>query len=135
MASDFYWNGQDIRDRTFELACAVVVLADVMYDHGRAARTMAPQVVNSSTSVAAMLEEARGAESLKDFISKLCIALKEARETVVRLRICHRTQKAMAPQCEPLVNEANEVAAIIGSIVRNNRTRLRQQRVAKREGS
>jgi hypothetical protein len=111
VASDFYWNGQDIRDRTFELACAVVNLADVMYGHGGAARTI-------------------GAENLKDFISKLCIALKEARETVVRLRICHRTQRTMASACEPLIRGAYEITAIIGAIVRNNRAKLRAAKAA-----
>jgi hypothetical protein len=39
-----------------------------------------------------MLEEARGAESDADFISKCCISLNECRESWTRLRVCKRCQ-------------------------------------------
>lgn len=133
--SDFYWNGQDIRDRSFELACTVVQLTEILYGRGGAARTMAPQLVGCSTSVAAMLEEARGAESRKDFVSKVSIALKEARETHVRLRICARTLKAL-PNIQLLIAEASEVAAIIGAVVRNARAAQRvSEGVAAKRGA
>src|SRR5687767_11410205 len=82
--------GHDIRVRTFEFACRVVEFCKKLYEQGGVARQMAPQLINCSTSVAAILEEARGAESRRDFISKCSIGLKEARETHVRLRVCHR---------------------------------------------
>ncbi|HKJ32512.1 MAG TPA: four helix bundle protein [Balneolales bacterium] len=42
---------------------------------------LADQLLRSGTSIGANIEEARGAQSKKDFISKLSIAMKEARET------------------------------------------------------
>ena len=76
-----YKNGQDIRDRTFAFACRVVTFCEKLYAQGGVARLMAPQLVSCSTSTAAMLEEARAAESDADFLSKTCVSLKECRES------------------------------------------------------
>jgi four helix bundle protein len=83
-----YESGQDIRDRTFAFACRVVNFCGELYKAGGISRMMVPQLLNCSTSVAGMLEEARAAESDRDFISKCLIGLKECRESRVRLRIC-----------------------------------------------
>ena len=68
-----------------------------------------------------MLEEARAAESKRDFISKCCIALKECREARTRLRVCHACQLGPPLEAWELVQEAEELTAITGAIVRNTR--------------
>jgi four helix bundle protein len=113
--------GHDIRVRTFEFACRVVEFCKKLYEQGGVARQMAPQLINCSTSVAAILEEARGAESRRDFISKCSIGLKEARESHVRLRVCHRAALGPPGEAAALVDEARQIASIIGAIVRNSR--------------
>ena len=95
-----YENGQDIRDRAFTFACRVVRFCQKLYDSGGVGRMMVPQLINCSTSLPSMLEEARAAESRRDFISKCTIGLKEARESWTRLRVCeacgwvHGTKRA-----------------------------------------
>lgn len=116
-----YEAGRDIRDRAFELACGVVRLCEQMHARGGASRVMAPQLVNCSTSVAAMLEEARGAESRRDFISKCSIGLKEARETLVRLRVCRKTVCHKPGEFDGLIADATAVVRILGAIIRNCR--------------
>ena len=113
--------GYDFRVRTFAFACQVVEFCKRLYEQGGVARQMAPQLVNCATSVAAMLEEARGAESRRDFISKCSIGLKEVRESHVRLRVCHRTALGPPAQAAVLVDESRQIASIIGAIVRNSR--------------
>jgi len=68
-----------------------------------------------------MLEEARAAESKRDFISKCCIALKEARESHVRLRVCCRSRLGPNEEGHNLVDEANQIVSILTTIVRNTR--------------
>ena len=63
-----YEGGRDIRERSFEFACRVVTFCEGLHEGGGVGRVMAPQLVNCSTSMAAMLEEARAAESRRDFI-------------------------------------------------------------------
>jgi four helix bundle protein len=114
-----YEDGQDIRDRAFDFACNVVEFCKRLYDAGGVARLMTAQLLNCSTSIPAMLEEARAAESKRDFISKCSVALKEARESHVRLRVCRRGNVGPAADGNKLVNEANQIVAILTAIIRN----------------
>ena len=68
-----------------------------------------------------MLEEARAAESRRDFISKCCIGLKEGRESHVRLRVCARYRLGPAEEARALCVEADELVSIVTAIVRNTR--------------
>jgi four helix bundle protein len=129
-----YEGGHDIRERSFEFACSVVEFCKQLYQEGGVSRQMAPQLINCSTSVAAMLEEARGAESPSDFISKCSVSHKESRETHVRLRVCERCKLGPPAQVKGLVKEGNEIVAIIGTIVRNAR-RNEQRRQTERRRS
>jgi four helix bundle protein len=112
-------NGQDIRDRTFRFACEIVRFCEQLERQGGTARLLAPQLLRSGTAPSAMLEEARAAESRADFISKVTIGLKEAREAHVRLRTCVECAFASSDEGARLVKEANEIVAILMSIARN----------------
>ena len=113
--------GQDIRDRSFRFACRVVQFCKRLLDQGGVARVLAPQVLRCATSVGANLEEARGGESRRDFLSKCRISLKEARESAYRLRVLAATHVGPSEEAAALANEAGEIAAILGAIVRNTR--------------
>jgi 23S rRNA-intervening sequence protein len=65
--------GQDIRDRSFRFACRIVEFCKHL--EGGVARILAPQVLRCGTSVGADLEEARGGESRRDFLSKMFVSL------------------------------------------------------------
>jgi four helix bundle protein len=116
-------SGQDIRDRSFQFACRVVAFCETLYNRGDVARVMAPQLLRSGTSAAAMLEEARAAESLRDFISKCSIALKESRESHVRLRMHEACRVGPLSEAAALRAEAQEIVSIVCTIVRNARRR------------
>ena len=92
-----------------------------LYDAGGVARLMTAQLLNCSTAIPAMLEEARAAESKRDFISKSSIALKEARESHVRLRVCRRCKVGPGDEAAKLVNEVNQIVSILTAIIRNTR--------------
>ena len=72
-------------------------------------------------SFAAMLEEARSAESDADFISRCCIGLKECRESWTRMRVCERRTTGPRKTAHELVQEGNELFAIVTAIIRNKR--------------
>jgi four helix bundle protein len=106
--------GDDLRERTFRFACDVIALHDSI---GRGStRDLTRQLMRAATSVGANLEEADAGQSRADFTSKCAIALKEARESHYWLRLLHATGK-MA-NGERLTNEANELVAILTTIVR-----------------
>ena len=70
----------DIQQRTFEFAKWIVKLVDRL-PRTLAATEIGRQMLRSGTSVGANMQEADAAESRSDFIHKVSIALKEARET------------------------------------------------------
>jgi four helix bundle protein len=71
---------KDLKDRLYDFALKIVLLVKNLpkeiaaYEIGR-------QLVKAGTSIAANYEEAKGAFSKEDFIYKISIAFKEARET------------------------------------------------------
>ena len=72
-----------------------------------------------------MLEEAKAAESDADVISKCCISLKECRESWTRLRICQKCRFGDPKEALELVQESDQLVAIITTIIRNKRSRLK----------
>jgi four helix bundle protein len=114
-------DGQDIRDRAFAFACRVVMFCQGLYDRGGVGRMLVPQIVDCATSFATMLEEAKAAESTRDFISKCSISLKESRESWTRLRVCRACRIGPEVEARDLVQEANELVSIMTAIVRNTR--------------
>ena len=125
-------DGQDIRDRSFEYACRVVDFCQVLSDGPAIGRLMVSQLLSCSLSFATMLEEARGAESDADFISKCCIGLKECRESWTRMRVCRRCKIGPAQDASALVQEANELIAIVTTIIKNKRKHVAAKLAAKK---
>ena len=121
VTSDDFRTGRDIRERAFEFACRIVRFCQELYAVGGAARMMAPQLLNCGTSLFGMLEEARAAESRRDFISKCSIGLKETREAHGRLRLHEACRIGPPGDAMALRIEANELVSIMTSIVLNTR--------------
>jgi len=114
--------GVDIRQRAFEFAVAAVQLVDVLVTRGLSAGMLGKQLLKSSTSIGANLEEADAGQSRADFVSKCGIALKEARETHYWLRLLYRTGKISEhDRANEMLNECNELVAILTTIVRRTR--------------
>jgi four helix bundle protein len=128
-------DGQDIRDRAFVFACRVVKFCQKLNDAGGIGRLMVPQLVSCTLSFATMLEEARGGESDADFISKCSISLKECRESWTRLRVCVACHIGPSKEADALVREANELIAIVTTIIRNKRRNVAAGRSVRRTTS
>lgn len=108
----------DIHERTFEFACRIVRLYETLRRKAGPGRAISTQLLKSGTSIGANLEEARGGQSRADFVSKCAIALKEARESHYWLRIVDSCEILPPRRIRPLVNEANEIVAVLTTIVR-----------------
>jgi len=85
----------------------------------RSARPLAYQLVDAGTSVGSNLEEAEAGQSKADFISKCRISLKEARETLYWLRLIVASDFLPEERVATLRDEANEIVAILTTIVKN----------------
>lgn len=109
----------DIRERTFEFACAIVRFYTYLLQETRTPRRLAEQLLDAGTATGAILEEAEAPHSRADFTAKNSTALKEARETRYWLRLLRACALAPAERIEPLLGEAGEIISIITSIRKN----------------
>jgi four helix bundle protein len=75
------------------------------------------QLLRSATSIGANVEEAQAAQSRRDFLSKMAIASKEARETRYWLKLLSESGLARE-SVENDVEEVNELIRILTSIVK-----------------
>jgi len=82
---------------------------------------MVPQLLSAGTALYPMLEEARAAESRRDFISKCCIGLKEIREAHGRLRYHEACGIGPTEEAIALRAEANELVSIMTAIIGNTK--------------
>ncbi|WP_290507590.1 four helix bundle protein [Algoriphagus sp.] len=83
---------------------------------------LADQFVGSATSIGANVEEAQAAHSKLDFIAKMVIAAKEARETRYWLRLFNREELgANSPDYNFLTSEIEELIKILNSIIKSSR--------------
>jgi len=73
-------------------------------------------LVKAATSVGANVEEADGAESSRDFVHKMSIARKEARESRYWIRII-QASIANDDEWAPLQQESEEIARILSAII------------------
>ena len=78
---------------------------------------MSNQIKRSGTSIGANVVEGLFAQSKKDFISKMSIALKECAETQYWLRLLHRTEYLTDAEFSSLNNDADEIGRILSSII------------------
>lgn len=79
------------------------------------------QVLRSGTSIGANVEEATGGSSRKDFINKMNIAYKEARETKYWLRLLKDSEIIEISLAESLLNDCEELLKILFSIINTSR--------------
>ncbi len=112
---------QDIRERTFNFAVRIVRLCTWLDTQPRISRRLSDQLLRSATSVGANCEEAKAGQSRADFISKYNIALKEARETHYWLRLLVTTDLVPSTRLADLLDEANQIVAILTTIVARSR--------------
>jgi len=111
----------DITDRSFEFALRVVKLCRFLEDERKVHRALINQLIRSGTSVGANIEEAQAGQSRADFISKISIACKEARETLYWLRLISASDKPVSDRLSDIIKEADELVRILTSIVKTTK--------------
>lgn len=111
----------DLEERTFQFAKAVRIFVKTL------PRTIAnfedgKQVVKASGSVGANYREANESLSKKDFLLRMKISRKEAKESAYWLRLIYKTNELKnAGDVQNLIQEANELKKIFSSILEKSK--------------
>ena len=85
---------------------------------------LSKQILKSGTSIGANIEEAIGGQSRKDFLSKMSISYKEARETKYWLKLLRDTGFVTEKEAESLLSDLEELLRIIGKIQTTTKTKM-----------
>ena len=82
---------------------------------------MSKQILRSGTSIGANIREGLFAQSRKDFISKMNIALKEAGETDYWIEILYSADYLTEMEYKSLKNDNDELIRMLSSIVKTTK--------------
>ncbi len=111
---------QKISDRTFNFAVKIskyqVSLKEKKYYE------IASQLFRAWTSIWANISEAQSSSSKKDFINKMNISLKEARETIFWLKLL---EEWFDESNEELQKECEEIIKILVVIIKNTKSNMK----------
>lgn len=104
-----------VQSKSYKFAVRIVNFYRLMIQQKREYE-LSKQVLRCGTSIGANVEEAMGAQSRKDFLSKMSIAYKEARETSFWLKLLNDTDIISKKEFESLNSDCEELLKIIGKI-------------------
>ncbi len=104
-----------VQEKSFEFSLAIVKLYKRLKDKNEF--ILSKQILRSATSIGANVEEALAGKSRKDFLSKMSIASKEARETRYWLRLMKASNLEGEDYTKPLA-QVEELARMLTAIVK-----------------
>lgn len=118
----------DLEDRLIRFGAAVIRYVDRL-PNTIAGRHLGGQLIRSGTAPALHYGEAQSAESSKDFVHKIKIALKELRESRANIRMIG--ESGMMAPADPdhvwLLNESLELIRILSKSAKTATTNMQQR--------
>ena len=105
---------RDLRERAFELATQVFKLFHQLSAAGPGHTLLATQLLRSTTSIGANLEEGTAASSRRDMALKYSMALRESRESNFWSRL-GSTDQRWTERLAPIAQETHEFVAMLTS--------------------
>lgn len=112
-----------ILELTFNFSIEMIGLYKILLEHKEF--VISKQLLRSATSIGANVEEGNAAQTKKDFISKMSIASKEARETKYWLRLLDKSQFVQLNYSSYLIS-IEHIINILTKIVKTSQETLQQ---------
>jgi len=107
---------ETVKEKSFALALSIIKLCRNL--ESKREFVISRQLMRSGTSIGAQIEEAGAAESRKDFLHKMSIASKEARETNYWLRLLHESEIQTGIDLKPYLQDSVELVGLLTAIVK-----------------
>ena len=85
---------------------------------------LSKQLLRSGTSIGANIKESKNAQSTKDFISKLNIALKEADESIYWIELLTETKYIEPEEGQIMCKKCVEIIKMLTSIIKTTKNNL-----------
>ena len=111
-----------VRERAYAFSLDIIHLYQQI--KGQNEFVLSRQLLRSGTSIGANIEEASAAQSRKDFIAKMSIASKEARETLYWLRLLRDSNICSEKELAGTIEESKQIIRMLTAIVKTTRSKL-----------
>lgn len=105
-----------IKEKSYSFALQVIELYRILLKQNE--YVLSKQLLRSATSIGANVEEALAGQSRADFLSKMSIASKEARESNYWLRLLRDSKAISESDVEFLLKESEEIVNMLTAIVK-----------------
>ena len=112
-----------IQEKSYAFALRIVKLYRYLCDEKKEF-ILSKQIMRSGTSIGANIEEAIGGQSDRDFLSKLSIAYKEARETHYWLRLLRDSNILEIEHTDSIIIDCDELLKLSGSIIKTMKQKI-----------
>jgi four helix bundle protein len=106
----------EILERSIGYSLRIIALYRFL-NREQVGRVLGRQLLRAATSIGANAHEAQGGQSRADFISKMSIAHKEARECAYWLRLITEAKLLSPERLNGLTTETDEIVRMLASIV------------------
>lgn len=107
-------------DKSFKFAVRIVKLYKYLCEEKKE-YILSKQLLRSGTSIGANINEAQDAQSTNDFISKLSISLKEARESKYWIELLKETDYLTDKEADNILDDTVEVIKLLVSIIKTTK--------------
>jgi len=114
--------GNPVKEKSFQFAAEIIELYKYLTTKKKEF-VLSKQILRSGTSIGANIEEALSSQSKKEFIAKLNISLKEAKETHYWLRLLKATGFI---QKDELLEKSEEISKLLTSIIISTKANLKK---------
>ncbi|MEC3907730.1 four helix bundle protein [Tamlana sp. 2201CG12-4] len=112
-----------LKNKSYDFAILIVKTCKSISEHQREF-TLSKQLLKSGTSIGANIREAEFAQSNKDFINKMSIALKEASETEYWLSLLKDTKYIEIKCFNSLIGYNQELIKMLVSTINTMKAKL-----------
>ena len=112
-----------VGDKSFDFAVRIVKLYRFLCDKKREF-VLSKQLLRSGTSIGANIREALQAQSKRDFLSKINIALKEGNESLYWIELLYAAEYIDEKQKESIYTDCNEIISLLVTIVKTTKKNL-----------
>jgi four helix bundle protein len=109
-----------VRDKSFNFALRIIKLYKYLTEQKRE-YVLSKQVLRSGTAIGALIREAEQGESKADFIHKLAIALKEAKETEYWLALLFHSDYVEEKSYDSINSDTQELIKLLTSIIKTSK--------------
>lgn len=110
--------GNVVLEKSFNFSVRILNLYRFLLKQDRLLEPILKQILRSGTSIGANITEAQNAPSTKDFINKLNISLKEARETEYWLNLIKASNIIDEKSFKSLQADCKELIKLLISIIK-----------------